>query len=68
MIAVRWEDGYIDKSTGMSSFVSTRAMDTDTVTTRMEKFGQGHPKGEFTDEEIECAIEEIRIAIQKYSK
>ena len=39
MIAVRWEDSYIDKSTGMSSFVSTRAMDTDTITTKMETFG-----------------------------
>ena len=68
MIAVRWEDSYIDKSTGMSSFVSTRAMDTDTITTKMETFGKGHPKGELSEEEIECAIEEIRIAIQKYSK
>lgn len=68
LVAVRWEDSYIDKSTGMSSFVSTRAMDNDTITTKMEKFGLGSGKNELSDEEIERAIEEIRLAIQKYSK
>ncbi|WP_291992267.1 PP2C family serine/threonine-protein phosphatase [Candidatus Accumulibacter sp. ACC003] len=70
MIAVRWDDSYVDESTGgSSSLISTKSMSRDTVTTRMTEFGRqpGH-KNELTEEEIELAIEEIRSTIQKYSK
>ncbi len=69
VIAVRWEDTYIDESSGGSSIVSTKTMPRDTVTTRLSEFGRGpNQKPELTDDEIENAIEEIRTAIQKYTR
>ncbi len=69
MIAVRWQDTYVDESSGGSSLISTKSMARDTVTTRMTGFGHhGGHKTELSDEEIELAIEEIRSTIQKYSK
>ncbi|WP_313950494.1 PP2C family protein-serine/threonine phosphatase [Accumulibacter sp.] len=69
MIAVRWEDTYVDRSSGSSSLISTKSMPRDTVATQMDEFGRkpGH-KTELTEAEIELAIEEIRSTIQKYSK
>lgn len=68
MIAVRWQDTYVDDSTG-SSLVTTKSMPRDTVTTRLDEFGRNpRQKTELTEEEIELAIEEIRSTIQKYAR
>lgn len=68
IIAVRWEDTYVDEGSA-SSLVSTKTMSRDSVTTKLDAFGR-HPgsKTELTEDEIELAIEEIRKTIQKYSK
>jgi len=69
IVAVRWEDSYVDATSGLSSVVSTRTMSRDTVTTRLDEFGRNpRYKTELTEDEIERAIEEIRSTIQKYSK
>ena len=69
IVAVRWEDSYVDASSGLSSVVSTQTMSRDTVTTRLDEFGRNpRYKTELSDDEIERAIEEIRSTIQKYSK
>ena len=69
IVAVRWEDSYVDAASGLSSVVSTQTMSRDTVTTRLEAFGRNPKyKTELSDDEIERAIEEIRSTIQKYSK
>ncbi len=69
IVAVRWEDSYVDPASGLSSVVSTQTMARDTVTTRLDEFGRNPKyKMELTDEEIEMAIEEIRSTIQKFSK
>ena len=64
VVAVRWEDSYVDES----SAISTQGMAIDEVTTRMEEFGRGAAyKTDLTEDEIEKAIEEIRSAINKYA-
>ena len=69
IVAVRWEDSYIESSAASSSVVSTQTMSAATVTTKLDAFGRNpNYKTELTDDEIENAIEEIRSAIQKYSK
>ena len=69
IVAVRWEDSYVDVTSGLSSVISTQTMSRDTVTTRLDEFGRNPKyKTELTDDEIERAIEEIRSTIQKYSK
>ena len=71
IIAVRWEDSYVEASgaTSSSSVVSTQAMSEDTITTRLDAFGRNpNYKTELTEDEIERAIDEIRSTIQKYSK
>ena len=69
MIAVRWQDTYVDESSAGSSLISTKSMPRDTVTTRLDEFGRNPShKTELSEEEIELAIEEIRSTIQKYSK
>ena len=69
IVAVRWEDTYVDPASGLSSVVSTQTMARDTVTTKLDEFGRSPKyKMELTDEEIELAIEEIRSTIQKYAK
>lgn len=73
MIAVRWGDTYgDDRGSGSGSgrgLISTRTMPRDTVTKRIDEFGrQPGGKTDLTEEEIELAIEEIRSAIQKYSR
>ena len=69
MIAVRWQDSYVDESGAGSSLISTKSMPRDTVTTRLDEFGRSpRHKTELSEEEIELAIEEIRSTIQKYAK
>ena len=69
IIAVRWEDSYIEAGASASSIVSTQTMSRDTVTTKLDEFGRNPKyKSELTEDEIERAIEEIRSTIQKYSK
>lgn len=69
IVAVRWEDSYIEPGSGTSSAVHTQTMPLGAFTTRLDQFGR-NPKyrTELTDEEIERAIDEIRSTIQKYSK
>ena len=69
IVAVRWEGSYTDETASSSSIVSTQMMSRDTLTTRLDAFGRNpNYKTELTEEEIERAIDEIRAAIQKYSK
>ena len=68
-VAFRWEDSYSENSGVDSSIISTQAMTDETVTTKLDAFGRNpNYKTELTDDEIERAINEIRTAIQKYSK
>lgn len=69
VVAVRWEDSYVDVNSSMPSAVSTKTMSHDTVTTKLDEFGRNPKyKSELTEDEIERAIEEIRSTIQKFSK
>jgi hypothetical protein len=65
MVAVRWEESYVEPS---ESSVSTQAMTMDQVTTRLDEFGRNpSAKTDLSEDEIEQAIEEIRLAIDKYT-
>jgi len=65
LIALNWGDNYEDPLT----VVETQTMPLDTHTTLMEGFGPPRPReAELTEDDIERAIEEIRGAIQKYSR
>jgi len=69
VIAVRWEDTYVEPGSGRSSAVHTQTMPLGVLTTRLDEFGRNPKyKTELTDDEIERAIQEIRSTIQKYSK
>jgi serine/threonine protein phosphatase PrpC len=69
IVAVHWEDNYVEPGPGKSSTVFTQSMPLGVFTTRLDHFGRNpNYKTELTDEEIERAIDEIRSAIQKYSK
>ena len=69
IVAVRWEDSYVDATSGLSSVISTQKMAPETVTTRLDAFGRNPKyKTELSEDEIERAIEEIRSTIQKFSK
>jgi serine/threonine protein phosphatase PrpC len=65
VVAVRWEDNYVDDA---SSSVSTQTMRFDEVATRIEEFGRdpAHPT-DLSEDEIEKAIEEIRATIDKFN-
>lgn len=69
VIALRWEDSYTEDTLGS---VSTRTMPLDSFTTQMEVFAKARqgaqPLPNLTDDEIERAIQEINLAIQKYTK
>ena len=66
MVAVRWEDSY---AVDAASVVSTQSMSHDTINTKLDQFGRNpNYKSELSEDEIERAIEEIRLTIQKYSK
>jgi serine/threonine protein phosphatase PrpC len=69
IVAVRWEDNYVEPGSGNSSTIHTQTMPLGAITTRLDEFGR-NPKyrTELTDDEIERAIQEIRSTIQKYSK
>jgi len=65
IVAVRWEQSYIEDAT---SSISTQTMSQDEITTKMEEFGRNPAyKSDLTEDEIEKAIEEIRNAIDKYN-
>jgi serine/threonine protein phosphatase PrpC len=65
LIAVRWEENYEELS---QSSIFTQSMGISEFTTRMEEFGRNpHDKSNFSDDEIERAIAEIRAAIDKVS-
>jgi len=69
IVAVRWEDSYLEEGASPSSVVSTQLMSRDTVTTKIDAFGRNpNYKTELSEEEIERAIDEIRSTIQKFSK
>jgi serine/threonine protein phosphatase PrpC len=69
IVAVRWEDNYVEPGSSNSSTIHTQTMPLGAITTRLDEFGR-NPKyrTELTDDEIERAIQEIRSTIQKYSK
>jgi hypothetical protein len=68
IIALMWEDTYEGE---LTSSIETRTMPIDTFTTQLEKFGKGlspTQMAELSEVDIENAIDEIRNAIQKFSK
>jgi serine/threonine protein phosphatase PrpC len=65
VVAVRWEGSYMQET---PSLISTQTMAPDEITTRLDEFGRGAAyKTDLTEDEIEKAIEEIRLAIEKYT-
>ncbi|MDR1709827.1 MAG: serine/threonine-protein phosphatase [Candidatus Accumulibacter sp.] len=69
IVAVRWEDNYVEPGEDEPGSIHTRTMPLGAVTTRLDKFGRNPSyKSELTDEEIERTIQEIRSTILKYSK
>ncbi|MDR1936615.1 MAG: protein phosphatase 2C domain-containing protein [Candidatus Accumulibacter sp.] len=69
VVAVRWEDNYVEPGSEDASSVHTQSMPLGAFTTRIDQFGRNPKyKSELSDEEIERAIDEIRTAIQKYTK
>ncbi|MDO8933968.1 MAG: serine/threonine-protein phosphatase [Rhodocyclaceae bacterium] len=66
LIALNWEDNYGGDT---APLVETRTMPFDAHTTQMEGFSSPRAREkDLTEDEIERAIEEIRGAIQKYSR
>ena len=66
LIALNWEDNYGDDT---GPLVETQTMPLDSHTTLMEGFEAPRPReSDLTEDDIERAIEEIRGAIQKYSR
>ncbi|GAB2878013.1 protein phosphatase 2C domain-containing protein [Uliginosibacterium flavum] len=66
MLAMRWHDDYAE---GQASTISTDTMPMDGITTKMEGFNRTRPEAaNLSDSDIEKAINEINLAIQKYSK
>ena len=69
IVAVRWEDSYVEPGSGASSAIHTRTMPLGAITTKLDEFGRNPKyKTELTEDEIERAIQEIRSTIQKFSK
>jgi hypothetical protein len=69
VVAACWEDNYIDPGSDGPSIIHTQTMSLGAFTTSLDQFGRNPKyKANLTDEEIERAIDEIRFAIQKYSK
>ena len=69
IVAVRWEDTYVEPGSGTSSAIHTRTMPLGAFTTKLDEFGRNPKyKTELTEDEIERAILEIRSTIQKFSK
>lgn len=66
MLAMRWHDDYAESQ---ASTISTDTMPMDGITTKMEGFNRTRPEAaNLSDSDIEKAINEINLAIQKYSK
>jgi serine/threonine protein phosphatase PrpC len=69
VVAVRWGDSYIDSSLSNNALISTHAMADDGITMKLETFGgDSNYRANMSEKEIEQAVEEIKTAIQKYSK
>lgn len=69
LVAIRWDDNYVDPGSGLTSVVHTQTMPLDAITTHLDAFGRNpRYKSDLTDDEIERAIEEIRATIQKYTR
>lgn len=65
LIALNWEDSYGDET----SLIETHTMPLDAHTTQMEGFDSSRAReNELSEVDIERAIQEIRGAIQKYSR
>ncbi len=69
LIAMRWEEDYAADTLGS---VSTKTMPLDSFTTQMEAFAKARhgaqPLPNLSDAEIERAIDEINLAIKKFTK
>ncbi|MDQ7989096.1 MAG: serine/threonine-protein phosphatase [Candidatus Dactylopiibacterium sp.] len=67
ILTMHWHDDYAE---AQGPAISTEAMPADGITTRMEGFARPRPgeSGGLTDADIEQAISEINLAIQKYSR
>ncbi|OIR06891.1 serine/threonine phosphatase stp [mine drainage metagenome] len=63
LIAMQWGESY---SGNTPSNVSTKTMPLDAINTEMGEAGMANPS-DFSEDEIERAINEIRTAIQKFS-
>lgn len=68
-IAITWLDSYAEAA--LPGDVSTQTLELGQFTTQIENFGRTQPGigrgGDLTDEEIERAIAEIRIALRKHT-
>lgn len=71
LIAMAWREGE-EETLDLANLVSTQTMAMSKgFTTRMDSFQRAHPTkkdADFSDEDIEQAIQEINAAIQKFSK
>jgi hypothetical protein len=67
MLALRWHDDYVMEQ---STAISTEGMAADGITTKMEGFARHRPPegSNLSDAEIEKAIDEINLAIKKFSR
>ena len=64
LIAMQWDESYAGNT---PSNVSTKTMPLDAVNTEMGESGPTRGPSDFSEDEIERAISEIRTAIQKFS-
>jgi serine/threonine protein phosphatase PrpC len=67
MLALRWHDDYVMEQ---ATAISTEGMAADGITTKMEGFARHRPPegSNLSDAEIEKAIDEINLAIKKFSR
>lgn len=67
MLALRWHDDFVMEQ---ASAISTEGMPLDGITTKMEGFARNRPQegANLSDAEIEKAIDEINLAIKKFSR
>lgn len=68
IVALQWHD---ELAGGQPSTVSTNTMGLDSFTTQLDAFAESRPQPagtDFSDDEIERAIDEINAAIHKFSK
>jgi serine/threonine protein phosphatase PrpC len=68
-VAITWLESYPEA--GLPGDVSTQTLELGQFTTQLEDFGRTQPDigrgSDLTDEEIERAIEEIRVALRRHS-